>query len=304
MSRPAQLDTRRGVIRLPAYVPVTTFGGKYPLDDLLRPYLPRLADAVMISYHYARQAREEELPDLPRLVDSGGFASLFERARVVEEGGLGIIEVITDDGIDRIHPRDVLDLQERIADIAFPLDFPIPPATQRSLAEKRLSLTLANARWALDNRRRRDLAMFGCVQGWDVASYTACATSLVEMGYEGVAIGGLVPRAGDRPLVTAVVRAVRAVAGDHPVHVFGIGSPDLVALVYEAGADSVDSSAWVKAAADGRLWGSSRAIPADLSVAERLHVALCNLAIVRGRALPLGMSRLFFEPAGPVLAIS
>jgi len=33
------LTTRRGVIRSRLY-PVTTFGHEYPLDDLVRPYLP------------------------------------------------------------------------------------------------------------------------------------------------------------------------------------------------------------------------------------------------------------------------
>ena len=57
------LATRHGVIRFPAYIPVTTFGKKYPLDELIRPFLPRLAQAAMVSYYYARQM--EAMPDLP-----------------------------------------------------------------------------------------------------------------------------------------------------------------------------------------------------------------------------------------------
>jgi len=77
---PRQLKTAHGTIRLPAFVPVTTFGKKYPLDDLVRPYLPRLASAAMVSFHYARQMKER--PSLPLFIDSGGFASLFENATV------------------------------------------------------------------------------------------------------------------------------------------------------------------------------------------------------------------------------
>src|SRR5213592_3397571 len=80
------LTTRRGPVRLPAYIPVTTFGDTYPLDRLLTPYLPRLAQAVMVSFHYARQM--EEPPRLPLFVDSGGFASLFSDARLVGANGL------------------------------------------------------------------------------------------------------------------------------------------------------------------------------------------------------------------------
>lgn len=288
MTQMRHLETSRGVVPLPTYIPVTTFGGKYPLDDLIRPYLPRLARAVMISYHYARQASDEELPSLPRFVDSGGFASLFERARVVRDREIGVIEIITDDGIDRIHPSEVLDLQERIADVGFPLDFPIPPSLDLAAAEERQRLTLANARWALANRRRRDLVLYGCVQGWDLDSFRRCAAELVAIGYGALAIGGLVPRALDRALITGIVRAVREEAGDRPVHVLGLGTPELVRLVQEAGADSVDSSSFVKLAADGRTWTDPTLRLPDASPSERLMLALQNLAHATRTTLPLG----------------
>ena len=155
------LRTRRGEVRLPAYFPVTTFGERYPLDSLIRPYLPRLAAGVMVSYYYAR--RMSDAPRVPVLVDSGGFASLFEGARVAEEQGLGVLEVTRDGAVERTHPRDVLELQERVADVAFTLDFPIPPGTEGGEARRRQALTIANARWALANRRRRDLPLFACV---------------------------------------------------------------------------------------------------------------------------------------------
>src|SRR5947209_7996459 len=167
------LTTRRGPIRLPAYFPVTTFGEKYPLDGLLQPYLPRLAPGVMVSYHYARKMTQP--PRLPLLVDSGGFASLFEGARVRSVRGVGVLEVARDDTTETIHPRDVLDLQEATADVAFTLDFPVPPGTGLAEARRRQELTVANAHWALANRRRRDLPLFACVQAWDVSSARECA---------------------------------------------------------------------------------------------------------------------------------
>ena len=64
------LMTRRGWVHFPAYLPVTTFGDKYPLDRLLQPYLARLAGAVMVAYHYARQMTPDRRPTLPLWVDS------------------------------------------------------------------------------------------------------------------------------------------------------------------------------------------------------------------------------------------
>lgn len=293
MNPPSELVTRRGSIPFPAYVPVTTFGDRFPLDDLIRPYLRRLAPAVMVSAHYARQMTEA--PDLPVLMDSGGFAALFEDAVVVERRGVGVIERPGADGEKGvIEPRGVLELQERLAEVAFTLDFPIPPGLGAAEAERRLALTVANARWALENRRRRDLPLYGCVQGWDPESAGRCAREMSGAGFDGLAIGGLVPRARDPALVDAWVDAVRSELPDGPLHVFGLGEPAVVRRLFERGVQSVDSSSYVRLAASGRSWGTAGQL-GDPSPTERLHLALCNLAAATGAALPLSAAPLVFR---------
>ena len=288
MSSPRAISTRKGVIPFPAYIPVTTFGKRYPLDDLVRPYLPRLASAVMVSYYYAKQ---QDVPiRLPMLIDSGGFASLFEKARVLEINGLGVIEIETDSGIETIAPGEVLEFQEQNAEIAFTLDFPIPPSLALDLAQERQRLTIKNAFWAVENRRRLDMPLYACVQGWDTESFLACAAAYVDRGFDGIAIGGLVPRARDHDFVGAVVRGIRSVVGDMPIHVFGLGKPELAELVFAAGADSVDSSSYVKLAADGKLWGSEAERIPNPNPTQRLHLALCNLANATKRSVPLSFS--------------
>jgi len=289
---PSSLITAHGPIRLPAYVPVTTFGDKYPLDDLVRPYLPRLAHAAMVSFHYAKQMRER--PSLPLLVDSGGFASLFQNAVVRKIGGLGVLETTTDGKKETLHPRDVLDFQEQHADVAFTLDFPVPPAMSNREGRRRLSLTVANARWAIENRRRKDMLLFACVQGWDVDSYATCAKAYSKLTFDGIAIGGLVPRVRDFPQVLRIIEAVRAAVPDKPLHVFGLGKPGIVEVLFKNGVQSVDSSSYVKLAADGRFWGQTSLHLPDASPTERLHLALCNLAVAAQRTLPLSASHLVF----------
>jgi len=247
----------------------------------------------MASYHYARQMKEA--PRLPLLVDSGGFTSLFSGAHVVPSSGLGVLEIDRDGKAERIHPRDVLELQERVADVAFTLDFPVPPAMDRADAYRRLELTVANAQWALSNRRRRDMPLFACVQAWDAASARECARSYADAPFEGIAIGGLVPRANDLAAVLSIVQAVRTEIDDRPIHVFGLGKPQLVSALFEAGVDSVDSSSYVQLAADGRLWSNPKYKIKDPSPTDRLHLALCNLATATGRALPLSAANLTFS---------
>ena len=293
---PASLVTRHGTVNFPAYLPVTTFGAKYPLDDLVRPYLKRLAPAVMVSMHYARQMKER--PDLPMFIDSGGFASLFNNARVVSRRGIGLLEIDTEAGVATTHPRDVLEFQETHADVAFTLDFPIPPSMKEEDRKTRLELTIANALWAVDNRRRMDMPLYGCVQGWDVDSYRACALAYRDAGFDGIGIGGLVPRVRDRPLVLAIVDAVREAVPDKPLHAFGVGVPETVAMLFERGVQSVDSSTYVKMAASGRLWGRRGQSIAGAAPMERLGLALQNLSLATGYRLPMSAVALGRGPSG------
>ncbi len=85
MNEPTRsLRTPRGSITFPAYVSVTTFGSRYPLDQLIRPYLPRLAQAVMVSFHYA-QEMEEKL-SIPVMIDSGGFGCIPNLSQIIRSG--------------------------------------------------------------------------------------------------------------------------------------------------------------------------------------------------------------------------
>ena len=293
---PTFLDTKHGRVQFPAYVPVTTFGGKYPLDELVRPYLKRLAPAVMVSLHYAKQMKER--PNLPLMIDSGGFASLFKDAIVQRSRGLGVLLRGEGDEQERLHPRDVLEFQEAHADIAFTLDFPIPPQMGKREAKRRLELTIANASWAVENKRRKDLRLYACVQGWDFESYRDCAKAFASAPFDGIAIGGLVPRMRDRESLFAIVDAVRATSPHLPLHVFGVGKPEVVEQLYGRGVQSVDSSSYVKAAADGKLWTNPDSKLLEASPMERLHLALCNLATATQATLPLSTSRAMFQSLG------
>ena len=297
---PKTLVTRAGTITFPAYIPVTTFGKKYPLDDLIRPFLPRLAPAVMVSHYYAKQSKERL--GIPMLVDSGGFASLFKWASIEERSGLGVIRLEGVEESETMTPEAVLNFQEEVADVAFTLDFPIPPMRAEEEGERRMRLTIANALWALNNRRRRDLPLYACVQGWNVESFTRCARAYVNQPFEGIAIGGLVPRARDQQLIEGIVKAVRELIPDKPLHVFGLGQPNLVKRLFEFGVDSVDSSSYVKLAADGKGWGQNvMTSSTDLSPLHRMHLAIANLAVASQRSLPLGFAQILYrshdEPA-------
>lgn len=280
---PQILNTRRGKLRLPAFFPVTTFGEKYPLDRLIRPYLPRLCQGVLVSHHYATHLEKhpEEHPGVPLFIDSGGFALLFEGSSVTQENGAFGIST---QGGDRITPSQVLERQMQLAEIGATLDFPIPPGCETMERDKRFKATLANAEWALRNNRRPDLCLYASLPCWDVQSARDAARTYATMrhrdhGFSGIAIGGMVPRLKDQEYVRSIIEAVRG-EWSGPIHVFGVGNPGMVRNCLEWGADSTDSSSYVKYAADGSSVNPRMPkVPvAQLTPLGRMQLALRNLA--------------------------
>ncbi len=238
------LTTRSGSIQFPAFLPVTTFGGKFPLDEVVRPYLGRLAPAAMASHYYAQQMKTSL--DLPLFVDSGGFASMFEGSKVVEHGDLAVIE--TKDGTV-IHPAQVLAFQEQHADIGATVDFLIPPQMEEEEAQWRQDLTVRNALWALQNRAGGGFRLYASVQAWDAPSALRVMEQLAGHPFDGFALGGMVPRIGQPDGILEIVRAIRHIEPDRPLHVFGIGQPALLSRLFAEGVDSSDSSSYVQNAA-------------------------------------------------------
>ncbi|MFC1837207.1 tRNA-guanine transglycosylase [Thermodesulfobacteriota bacterium] len=234
-------------------------------------------------------------PSLPVMIDSGGFASLFANTKIIKKRNYGVLEQQTNEGITYITPPEVLDFQEQHADVAFTLDFIIPPGLKKKEAKKRFELTIMNAIWALQNRRRKNMPLYACLQFWDKASARECAKIYAKEDFDGIAIGGLVPRAKNTKEIFDIVDAVREEVPDKPIHAFGLGKPELVRQLFERGIQSVDSSSYVKQAASGRIWGDPKKVLTDLSPTERLHLALCNLASATKETLPLSTSGIVFK---------
>lgn len=240
-----EMRTTRGKIQFPAFLPVTTFGGKFPIDDVIRPHLHRLAPALMVSYHYAQEMTTR--PKMPLFIDSGGFASLFRGAEIIEEGEVAFIR--TKEG-NVIHPAGVLAFQEKNADIGATLDFIIHQGHDAEESAHRQELTIRNALWAIQRPRIDGFRLFASIQAWDVASAHHIMQKLVDYPFDGFALGGMVPRVSHPDSILAIVKAIREIDKERPLHVFGMGAPSTVRDLFAAGVDMVDSSSFVQYAVD------------------------------------------------------
>lgn len=102
-----------------------------------------------------------------------------------------------------------------------------PPAKEMPEAHRRYQITLENARRFIELvHREGDLFVpIGAVQGWSPKSMASAAAQLVKMGYDYLAIGGLVPLKVDA--IKAVLETIRREIGPEPkLHLLGFAKAD------------------------------------------------------------------------------
>jgi len=168
------------------------------------------------------------------LTDSGGFQvySLAELSTVTEEGYRFRSHI--DGSSHLLTPEKVLEVQRTLgSDVMMVLDECLEQPSGRRRTEESLELTL---RWAERSRRAYSggsQALFGIVQGGAFPRLRArAARELVEMGFDGYAIGG-VAVGEERPMMERAVDAcIDIIPDERPRYLMGVGRPeDLVDFV-------------------------------------------------------------------------
>ncbi len=107
----------------------------------------------------------------------------------------------------------------------------------------RYELTLELAEEFLDRHRARGCSFepVGVAQGWDPKSYASAVTQLQKLGYQRIALGGLVPL--KTPEILAVLEAVARVKKRRTeLHLFGISRCENVPQFQLFGVTSFDST--------------------------------------------------------------
>jgi hypothetical protein len=113
----------------------------------------------------------------------------------------------------------------------------------------RYDLTIQNAEDFIKEHRKAklDWEPIGAVQGWDPQSYARAAEQYVKMGYQYIALGGLV-RSTSKEILHTVAVVREKVPASVKLHVFGIARLDAMNALNSAGADSVDSASHLRRA--------------------------------------------------------
>jgi queuine tRNA-ribosyltransferase len=250
-ARAGVLRTAHGEVRTPAFMPV---GTKATVKMLHPDEVRDLGAEILLgnTYHLHFRPGEDlvaELGDLhefmqwdgPILTDSGGYQvfSLRDTITRVDDEGVTFRSVY-DGAAERFTPESVAAIQAKLgSDIAMCLDV-CAPAGSGDLAEAVRLTTL----WAKRQRaapRAEGQLLFGIAQGaTDPDLRRRSIEEIVELDFDGHALGGLSVGEARDPMFETVAEAAPLLPAQKPRYFMGIGDPEGILEVIERGVDMFD----------------------------------------------------------------
>ena len=253
-ARAGVIETPRGEIRTPAFMPVgtaATVKGMKPADV-------RASGADILlgnTYHLMLRPGAERVARLgglhrfmdwphPILTDSGGYQvmSLGDLVKVNEEGVA--FRSHLDGSRHFVSPERSIEIQRLLgSDIIMAFDECTRHPATHEQAARSMALSM---RWA---RRSRDAfladpgqsALFGIQQGALFEDLRReSAARLIDIGFEGYAIGGLAVGEGQQAMFEVLDHAPEQLPADRPRYLMGVGKPaDILGAVLR-GVDMFD----------------------------------------------------------------
>ena len=252
-ARAGVLQTAHGELWTPAFMPVGTKATVKMLDpDEVR----SLGAEILLgnTYHLHFRPGDDVIAELgglhrfmgwdgPILTDSGGYQvfSLRDTITKVDDEGITFRSVY-DGAATRFTPETVATIQARLgSDIAMCLDVCAPPESDRVDLERAVRLTTL---WAMRQReqpRAEGQLLFGIAQGaTDPELRRRSIAEIVDLGFDGHALGGLSVGEERDPMFETVAEAAPLLPADKPRYFMGIGDPEGILEVIERGVDMFD----------------------------------------------------------------
>ncbi|HIK80344.1 MAG TPA: tRNA guanosine(34) transglycosylase Tgt, partial [Porticoccaceae bacterium] len=262
----------RGTVQTPAFMPVGTYGtvkGMLPRD------IVEIGAEMILgnTFHLMLRPGTEVIKDHgdlhdftqwqgPILTDSGGFQvfSLGDMRKISEEGVK--FQSPIDGSPVFIDPETSMQVQADLgSDVVMIFDECTPyPATEKE-ADDSMQLSLRWAQRSKDAHGDNPSALFGIVQGGMYESLRdESLAGLVDIGFDGYAIGGLSVGEPKDDMVRILDHLADTMPADRPRYLMGVGKPaDLVEGV-RRGIDMFDCVMPTRNARNGHLFTSTGVI--------------------------------------------
>ena len=256
-ARTGAISMRRGEIRTPAFMPV----GTAATVKAMRPAEVRAAGADIIlgnTYHLMLRPGAERVArlgglhafmgwDRPILTDSGGYQvmSLSALTKMSEEGVAFSSHI--DGSRHMLTPERSMEIQRLLdSDIVMAFDECTRNGCTHDEAAKSMERSM---RWAKRSRDGFDAgvehaeraALFGIQQGsLDEGLRRISAEKLIDIGFDGYAVGGLAVGEGQEAMFATLDFAPGMLPADKPRYLMGVGKPDDIVGAVERGIDMFD----------------------------------------------------------------
>jgi queuine tRNA-ribosyltransferase len=256
-ARTGTIAMQRGEIRTPAFMPV----GTAATVKAMRPeeVLGSGADIILgNTYHLMLRPGAERVAKLgglhafmgwerPILTDSGGYQvmSLSDLAKVTEEGVSFASHL--DGSRHMLSPERSIEVQRLLdSDVVMQFDELVPT---NATADKQRAAMERSIRWGKRSREEFDrggehaerAALFGIQQGaLDEGLRRLSAEALIDIGFDGYAVGGLAVGEGQEAMLGCLDFAVDMLPADKPRYLMGVGKPDDLVEAVVRGIDMFD----------------------------------------------------------------
>ncbi|WP_395394758.1 tRNA guanosine(34) transglycosylase Tgt [Novosphingobium sp. BL-8A] len=256
-ARTGVIKMRRGEIRTPAFMPV----GTAATVKAMKPQDVRATGADIIlgnTYHLMLRPGAERVArlgglhkfmnwDRPILTDSGGYQVMsLSDLRKITENGVTFASHL-DGSRHLLTPERSMEIQRLLgSDIVMCFD-ECPKIDQpRDVIARSMEMSM---RWAKRSRDGFDSggehaansALFGIQQGaLDEGLRKASADALMDIGFDGYAIGGLAVGEGQEAMFATLEFAPQQLPADRPRYLMGVGKPDDLVGAVERGVDMFD----------------------------------------------------------------
>ena len=256
-ARTGAITMQRGTIRTPAFMPV----GTAATVKAMKPADVARAGADIIlgnTYHLMLRPGAERVArlgglhafmgwDRPILTDSGGY-QVMSLSALTKRSEEGVAFASHLDGTRHmITPERSIEIQRLLgSNIVMAFDELVPTTSTRVVQAAAMERSM---RWA---RRSRDAfdgggdhaasnAIFGIQQGaLDEGLRRASADALVDIGFDGYAIGGLAVGEGQEAMFGCLDFAPGQLPVDRPRYLMGVGKPTDIVGAVERGVDMFD----------------------------------------------------------------
>jgi queuine tRNA-ribosyltransferase len=269
-ARRGKLTFERGEVETPAFMPVGTYG---TVKAMTPEEVQELGAQIILgnTFHLAITPGTEviethgDLHDFmhwqgPILTDSGGFQvfSLGAMRKISEEGVA--FRSPKDGNKIFMGPEESMQIQYKLgSDIVMIFDECTPYPADKSTADQSMQLSLRWAQRSKDVHKKlgNENALFGIVQGGMYEDLrTQSAKELINIGFDGYAIGGLSVGEPKEEMIKVLDFLPEQLPADKPRYLMGVGTPSDLVEAVERGIDMFDCVMPTRNARNGYLFTS------------------------------------------------